>query len=412
MYNTTMTLPEKQNLLMGIKEQALIYPKLNKTPKITYFSILNHLWMQRKHRTIYDAINNDNLIGVEFLVKYHCAKIKTIEKDMQYSPGNVKYPDSVNNDIKALNHALQWAAEKGYLDIVKSSIINGTDINLINKALLQAATNGRVNITQYLLEECVADIHANKGQDLLCAVKNGHFEIVELLIKYDASINYSNNDYAELYEGAKNGYTKIVELLLKHNPIDEEIGNAIQAGAENGHIEIVKLLLKHNPRINAVNNALRVGAKNGHVEIIKLLLGYGATVGNYVLQDSVIAGRLEIVKFLLKHNPSINEINNALLVGVKTGYLEIVELLLENGATVNNDTLQESVIAGHLEIVKFLDGKFDTNICKIKYIISLCRKKCYWPKVVKYLTDKYSDDIRLINCEYKLCCDFCYKKFH
>jgi hypothetical protein len=71
------------------------------------------------------------------------------------------------------------------------------------------------------------------------------------------------------------------------------------------------------------------------------------------------------------------------------GYLEIVEFLLEHGASITYNAICDAALNGHLEIVKILYKKSTTiDICVIKRIISQCRNTdCYQPKVVKYLSD-------------------------
>ena len=49
------------------------------------------------------------------------------------------------------------------------------------------------------------------------AAKNGHSEVVELLLKNRAEINALNSyDRTPLHLGASNGYSEVVKILLKH----------------------------------------------------------------------------------------------------------------------------------------------------------------------------------------------------
>ena len=54
--------------------------------------------------------------------------------------------------------------------------------------------------------------------------------------------------------------------------------------AKNGHIEVVRLLLDNGADINANffgSTALKYSAMNGHVEVVKFLLDKGADVGGW-----------------------------------------------------------------------------------------------------------------------------------
>src|SRR5205085_167150 len=59
---------------------------------------------------------------------------------------------------------------------------------------------GYTDIAEYLLSQG-ANVHANKDQALLLAVKNGHLDTVKVLVKYGANIDLIKD---ELIEKSKN----------------------------------------------------------------------------------------------------------------------------------------------------------------------------------------------------------------
>ena len=89
------------------------------------------------------------------------------------------------------------------------------------------------------------------------AVKGGHLETAEMLLRSGANVNAltSKWNYSPICLAAKNGYYKVVKLLLKCNKVDLNIatknfGNtALQRAVEKGHIKVVQLLLKAGANI-------------------------------------------------------------------------------------------------------------------------------------------------------------------
>ena len=51
-----------------------------------------------------------------------------------------------------------------------------------------------------------------------------------------------------------------------------ELNDALHWASRNGHVEVVKLLLANGASISAYNNgALRYASYNGHAEVVKVL---------------------------------------------------------------------------------------------------------------------------------------------
>ena len=70
---------------------------------------------------------------------------------------------------------LHWASKMGHLDVVKSLIDNGADIQLWNNVIL---TEGKLKLSPIQL-----------------AAQNGHQNIVEYLIKNEAYLDVMTKEY-------------------------------------------------------------------------------------------------------------------------------------------------------------------------------------------------------------------------
>ena len=111
-----------------------------------------------------------------------------------------------------------YAANNGYLEIVKYLIDKGADIDNENRggdtALVYASENGHFDVVKYLIEKGSDVIkHSNA---LWYASKNCHKEIVKLLIDSGADINKEygyDKRYTVLSYALEEGNTDIAEFL-------------------------------------------------------------------------------------------------------------------------------------------------------------------------------------------------------
>ncbi|KAE8553411.1 hypothetical protein EYB25_004793 [Talaromyces marneffei] len=250
------------------------------------------------------------------------------------------------------------------------------------KSLHLAAFNGhpeilcRVDVNK---TGAIDQVDGSGMTSLQWACERGHIEIVQLLLEKGGDVNAEGGEYGNaLQAAAQGGYLDIVRLLLEKgadvNAEGGEYGNALQAAAQGGYLDIVRLLLEEGADVNAEGgehgNALQAAAQGGYLDIVRLLLEKGADVnaegGEYgnALQAAAQGGYLDIVRLLLEKGADVNaeggEYGNALQAAAQGGYLDIVRLLLEKGADVNaqggeyGNALQGAVRKWHLKIVQLL----------------------------------------------------------
>jgi ankyrin repeat protein len=120
------------------------------------------------------------------------------------------------------------------------------------------------------------------------AAKNGHEDVVKLLLAAKAKVNCKEeftNSHAPLAKAAENGHEGIVKLLLaaKAEVDFEDINNnnPLSHAAANGHEGIVKLLLAAKAKVDTEQygrTALSRATANGHKGVVKLLLEANANV--------------------------------------------------------------------------------------------------------------------------------------
>jgi len=116
--------------------------------------------------------------------------------------------------------AVMLASYYGRTEMVKQLHLQGAKIDHAGwNPLIYAATNGFLNIIEYLLDEKV-DINAtspNGTTALMMAVRSNHFDAAKLLLKRGANVNIRNeNGENALYWAEKAGYISVVGLLKEY----------------------------------------------------------------------------------------------------------------------------------------------------------------------------------------------------
>lgn len=225
-----------------------------------------------------------------------------------------------------------------------------------------AARDGNLNRLKIYL-------HCNKGKDevsmlvaaktsgatpLVIACRNGHLDVAEYLIeKCHADIEQRG---AVTFDG---------ETIEGAPPL--------WCAAAAGHLDIVKLLIQHGAKVNTTtptnSTPLRAACFDGHLEIVKYLVQHGADIevanrhGHTCLMIACYKGHIKIAKYLLSLKASVNRKsvkgNTALHDCAESGSLEILKLLIEHGATMDVDSygmtpLLAAAVTGHNHIVEYL----------------------------------------------------------
>ena len=301
--------------------------------------------------------------------------------------------------------ALHVAAREGHVDIIELLFTNGADINAESETgatpLVLAAENGKIEALQFILQhkDKIVNIEARGaggGTALHVAAIKGHADVIELLLTNGADINAESETGATpLVLAAENGKIEALQFILQHKDKIVNIeargaggGTALHVAAIKGHADVIELLLTNGADINAESEtgatplvlaaengkiealqfilqhkdktvdieakgagggtALHAAAIGGHVDVIELLLTNGADInaesetGATPLVLAAENGQLEALRFILQHKDKTVNIEakgagggTALHVAARKGHLNIIELLLTNGADIN-----------------------------------------------------------------------------
>ena len=217
---------------------------------------------------------------------------------------------------------LHYAAKKGNRDVIQLLVSRGAKVNVQNKDGLTPLHKVTDRSCAEILIAHNADVNAKDNEDftpLHCAARQGHEDVVEVLISRGADVNPTNECRKPLHWAVMGGHTSIVKLLIEKgadvNAEDcysdvplvyartREIGEILlDNGANpnardmssftplhyaagtgyfpNGSVDMVDLLISKGADINLGNGwggtALSIAKRKGHQEIVDLLRKHGA----------------------------------------------------------------------------------------------------------------------------------------
>lgn len=264
---------------------------------------------------------------------------------------------------------------------IQSYLDDGVDIDIVtnDKTALIVAIEKRFLTTIQQLINYGANVNNMDISPLHYACKLGNIEIIQLLLGNGADINLINNSgKSPIYYACKHGNIELIKYLIEHgaNFNDISIINHLINAIDNNDIELLKYYIEHGANINEEDSngysLLMYSCMNNKYDMVKYLIDNGADVfdtDNYkytTLHHSCKAS-VNIVQCLLdrvqqildsnEDNMSVSQYVNiraidnedidsdsdednsekttALILAVSENNIEVVKLLLNNGADVS-----------------------------------------------------------------------------
>lgn len=274
-------------------------------------------------------------------------------------------------------------------------ISQGADINFISNknALYSAFFKGRIDVAEFLI---------NKGLGLQEAVKipllerginhTNYQKIVDMFIKMGVNLKD-----ATLLNNAYN-YPEMIEWLINKganvNAIDEHGYNALRNASSAG-VKIVKILIKHNIDLGpeSAKKALLQAVYYNKKDVIEELIAYGVDIKLPCLLHQ--ACTLDMAEWLIDKGVNINATDlygkSALYGHVAAGRIEIVKLLLKHDLTLMPDDLDSllnnSIYGSYSNVIKMLVDFFEVDISKYNHLLHKVRSK----EMAKYLIENGAD---------------------
>ncbi|XP_064213856.1 protein TANC2 isoform X6 [Tribolium castaneum] len=264
--------------------------------------------------------------------------------------------------------ALSLAAAKGHCDIVRHLVAAGASPGHVDTAgycpLVHAARNGCLNVVGYLLAcdwiiKNVEDVELGEAaqQALVAAASQGHVDIVEYLLDM-AEVNVDATDSVTgetaLTVAAANGCHGVCTALIGRGASlsvcnKKEMAPLLLAVKE-GHWAVAERLIQNHAAIEQSDNVgrspLMLAASEGHVGLIELLLNKGAEInkedreGLSPLSWACLRGKLKALQCLIERGANINHTDKTgrtpLDLAAFQGNPATVQLLLDSGALIEH----------------------------------------------------------------------------
>ena len=259
-------------------------------------------------------------------------------------------------------------------------------------------------------------------------------QIIEMFLKNGANPNFIvNDDESPLHKAVLSENFKLVEMLLDNGAdpniiknIEDETYNytPLNHACETLNIPIIKLLLEHGAIPNDNDDETNLGwiiendegSSEQKIIAIKLLLEHGYKFYRHDYSELVDLkdDNIEIAKFLLQYIQDPNIKNKALLIASKNGQLEMVILLLDNGADPNTIDIynKDTPLIYAIEnkdipmMIILLDHGADPHYIydydDHKYNMLELAKHQHFRRGLKYLEEYISEKNKMQNTEQRL----------
>ena len=168
----------------------------------------------------------------------------------------------------------------------------------LEAGLFEASCKGFADIVHILLEQGVNPNteHSSGGRPLDVAILNSHKAIVELLLQYDANVNYENGIIGSpfrtaVHTSSTTGNVALADLLLRTTKAEmppeaflETLGQGLREAARLGNLDVVQLLFNADESgdLDAADKsgwtALHYAIRFKHDGVQQYLIDHGANI--------------------------------------------------------------------------------------------------------------------------------------
>lgn len=272
----------------------------------------------------------------------------------------VQYNADINQQDSLSFTPLMFAAKEGHREIVKYLLELNADIKLKElsgkTALKLAVDEKHSKVVELFATQTKSSKKKIDLEALVFAVEKRNIELVKSMFDSSGKLNLKNRHGANaLIKAVSLDQIEIVKLLIKVGADVNFTYDGEVALYYVTSIEMLDLLLKAGANPNALdrNNAsplIRIlqgkcKQKNSLVEMVKLLLDSGADpnlqdrLGFSTLMMAIISKREDIVTLLIQAGANLEitttDRETALVVAVNKRAINIIKQLIEAGANVN-----------------------------------------------------------------------------
>jgi ankyrin repeat protein len=267
---------------------------------------------------------------------------------------------------------LHFAALYGNADAINRLLALGADVNsLANPTgrtvlFLAVLSNSTAAVELLLSHNASCSLQGSDPTTLHVAVSANNYNMLKLLLER-ASCNISATSTAATTEtslqlAVRYDRLDMAELLVEHGAnldIRTSKGDtALHIAAKNDAIRCLKHLLDAGAEVDAQNynnfTVLHMAASAGRTEAVKLLIDAGADPNivtpnsHNALELAIMAQRKPVVEFLATHSRMNLTAGAPVSFAALTGSLDLLEILLDAGAPINDPYGESQVTPLHM----------------------------------------------------------------
>lgn len=253
--------------------------------------------------------------------------------------------------------ALYCACKLGNLGLVQKLVEDGVDVNVDDErcgpSLAVAAYQGHTDVVKFLIDSgaSLTNCNGKYGGPAQAAVLGNHLQVLELVVSAGADINMPVE------------FTNLNTSISTHMP---RLGSPLQAAIYMENDTTVEWVLKHGANVNYGGGCggypsctrcgppLLIASSQGNVNLVDRLLEAGAEVNQQAervcggwrtstaLEGACLEGHVSVVERLIRGGAAIDlegepdRGSRPLAFAIEADSLDIVALLLRNGATPNS----------------------------------------------------------------------------
>lgn len=129
-------------------------------------------------------------------------------------------------------------------------------------------------------------------------------------------------------------------------------------GCESGCFETVRT--NFIPDEEILNQGLYKACKHGHIDVVRLLVKNGASSWDWGLVNACLSGDIVIVQLMI--DLGARSWNSGLSQACLKGHKEIIKLMIEKGATCWHMAIINCYVGGHFDAIKMIFDIPDINI--------------------------------------------------
>ena len=319
---------------------------------------------------LHKFVQDNNLEMLQLLTKYDIdVDIENEDGDTALQLATSNYTPQIiesllKNGANTKGVSLHLFVEKNDIKMIDLLLHSGVDINKKDEndqtALNKAVNKNDIQISEILLEQgaSLENITLHKS------VQDNNLEMLQILTKYNINVDIKNEygrtaliEAVEAMEGSNN---KIVEVLLASNASVVDVSLLFPIRCNN--IDLVKLLIQHGIDVNIPltkgMSALTYAMQNKSLELIKLLIDNGANTEGIHIHEFAMDGNNEAIEIFLDAGVNINALNNKsqslLSIAIAENNIDLVNVLLLRDANIDEMALSNAISDQNINLIEQL----------------------------------------------------------